>query len=272
MHNHLLKATAAAALVAACFFAPAASAQTFLYRVPTSAHVPAPGATPPTQNGSEEAASGQAPAPKEGDDPSTEACWERVSFPPTKVGQSSLSTLVVQSDGIGTLELGEFRYFGPATQDFTVQSNCPALLAEGSSCTVDVTFHPTAAKTREGTLMFDTNIGGGSTCYVSTTAQAIGYDAANGAVSGFEFQAYEDAGVRYAYVYATVSDGEFRPANNLEETVFWRSPDVVVYENMTSVDSSGRFRTRVLIPASVTSVRMYAKLRNNREFEFVFTP
>jgi hypothetical protein len=44
---------------------------------------------------------------------------------------------------------------------FTQTNNCPASLAAGSSCTIMVTFTPSAAMKQTGTLTITDNAGGG---------------------------------------------------------------------------------------------------------------
>ncbi len=61
---------------------------------------------------------------------------------------SSVQTVTLASTGSTTLNLGSLQVTG----DFAQTNNCPATLAPGSNCTINVTFAPTAAGNRSGTL------------------------------------------------------------------------------------------------------------------------
>jgi hypothetical protein len=80
-------------------------------------------------------------------------------FPPSKdfgsvtVGQSS-STQVLNLTNTGgeVVSLSSVSVKGANQNDFTLHSNCPALLPLNSSCTLSVVFAPTAAGLRQATL------------------------------------------------------------------------------------------------------------------------
>jgi len=61
-------------------------------------------------------------------------------FPGTQVGSSSQGTGVVLSNqGPGDLNIYSISFTSP---DYTQSNNCPATLAVGSSCSINVTFSP----------------------------------------------------------------------------------------------------------------------------------
>jgi hypothetical protein len=66
---------------------------------------------------------------------------------------SAAQDVTLKNTGAGTLTIGSIA----ASGDFQETNNCGSNLASGSTCTVAVTFTPTAAGTRTGTLIFTDN-------------------------------------------------------------------------------------------------------------------
>ncbi len=99
------------------------------------------------------------------------------AFPNTTVGQtSSAQTLVLangRSTAITSVEVN-------AGGDFTNTHNCPATLAAGSSCTINVAFRPTAVGVRSGVLT--AGFSGGSRT-VAMTGQGIAAPQPNPTIS-----------------------------------------------------------------------------------------
>ncbi|HWY22227.1 MAG TPA: FG-GAP-like repeat-containing protein [Candidatus Acidoferrum sp.] len=82
-----------------------------------------------------------------------------LTFAGQLVGTSSPSQIViVTSSGAGAVTFSKFSTSG----DFTQTNNCPATLNPSASCTVFVTFTPTATGTRSGSLVISDNAPGGS--------------------------------------------------------------------------------------------------------------
>jgi hypothetical protein len=74
-------------------------------------------------------------------------------FAAQKVGTSSKpQTVEITSDG-NPLLIGNIR----ASGDFSETENCPASLALGKSCKIQVTFKPTQKGARTGTLTINNN-------------------------------------------------------------------------------------------------------------------
>lgn len=72
-----------------------------------------------------------------------------VPFGPQAVGTSSPAyPLVITNDGPNTMALGALSVTG----DFAASTSCPAKLAAGGVCKINVTFSPKAAGSRSGTL------------------------------------------------------------------------------------------------------------------------
>jgi len=72
-----------------------------------------------------------------------------LTFPSQLVGTSSANQVVTLSNtGNANLTIGSIQ----ATGDFGAANNCPASLAAGSACTINVSFAPTAAGTRSGSV------------------------------------------------------------------------------------------------------------------------
>lgn len=77
-----------------------------------------------------------------------------LSFVSQGVGASSTAqTIVMTNTGGASLNLTSIA----ASGDFAVTNNCGAGLAAGGSCSLSVTFAPTAAGTRTGTIMIASN-------------------------------------------------------------------------------------------------------------------
>jgi hypothetical protein len=66
---------------------------------------------------------------------------------------SAAQTVTLTNTGTATLNVGKIQITG----DFTQTSNCPATLAAGYICTLNVTFTPTVMGTRNGTLTINDN-------------------------------------------------------------------------------------------------------------------
>ena len=80
------------------------------------------------------------------------------------VGTTSAAQIItVKSSGTAALSISGFALSGTAAGDYAQATNCPSganTLAAGSSCTVSVTFTPTARGTRTATLTVSTNATG----------------------------------------------------------------------------------------------------------------
>ena len=77
-----------------------------------------------------------------------------LTFGKVRVGrQSGLASITIANSGNGTLHVGAIAIQGSNPSDFAiVSSSCPAALAPGASCSIEVAFRPTAAGTRTATL------------------------------------------------------------------------------------------------------------------------
>jgi hypothetical protein len=83
-------------------------------------------------------------------------------FPPQKVGTTRPpSNARLTNVGGTTLTFSGFAISGPSATDFTQTNNCGSSLAAGRSCTIAVTFTPTATGSRNASLDISDN-GGGS--------------------------------------------------------------------------------------------------------------
>jgi sugar lactone lactonase YvrE len=102
------------------------------------------------------------------------------SFASQAIGTTS-AVHAITLTGVGPLNISGFSITG----DFAQTNNCPATMTSGSKCTVDVTFTPTAADTRTGTLTISTNglinptitinlTGQGGGTYLSKTSLSFG--------------------------------------------------------------------------------------------------
>ncbi len=81
-----------------------------------------------------------------------------VTFGDQEIGTSSpAQNIKVTNAGSAALDLTGVA----ATGDFAVTNGCPATIAGGASCSVSLTFKPTATGARTGTLSLSDNAGGG---------------------------------------------------------------------------------------------------------------
>lgn len=77
-----------------------------------------------------------------------------LTFPGQQVGTSGAAQMVsLTNSGNAALNITGIQ----ATGDYTQASNCPAQLAPNSSCSINITFSPTVAGTRAGTLSVSDN-------------------------------------------------------------------------------------------------------------------
>jgi len=76
-----------------------------------------------------------------------------VTFPSQKVGTSSTKSFTLHA--IGPLDISGISITGSTA--FTQTNNCPSAPASGSSCTVTITFKPTAKGTVHATFTAKTN-------------------------------------------------------------------------------------------------------------------
>ena len=79
-----------------------------------------------------------------------------LSFGSTAVGATSTSTVTVSNSGSAAVSMASVGVTGP----FSETNNCGTSLAAGASCTVSVTFTPTAAGSASGTLSVNSSAPG----------------------------------------------------------------------------------------------------------------
>ncbi|MGO9268910.1 MAG: choice-of-anchor D domain-containing protein [Terriglobia bacterium] len=90
-----------------------------------------------------------------------------LSFGSQAVGtSSSRQTVTITNKGRSTIRLSQIAITGADARDFSQTSTCGSTLAAGASCTVSITFTPTAVGTRTASLLFSDD-GGGSPQVVS---------------------------------------------------------------------------------------------------------
>jgi RHS repeat-associated protein len=77
---------------------------------------------------------------------------------------SAIQTITVQSTGTAPLGISSIA----ASGDFAQSHNCPASLATGASCTISVTFTPTAAGARSGQVTVATDAGNANVALAGT--------------------------------------------------------------------------------------------------------
>lgn len=94
------------------------------------------------------------------------------TFPPTTVGKSSSKTETLTNVGSNPLSISRISVGGANLSDFSETNNCGSSVAAGATCTLTLTFHPTATGARSAVVSISDN-GGGSpqTISVSGTGQ-----------------------------------------------------------------------------------------------------
>lgn len=91
-------------------------------------------------------------------DPVAQLSARSLTFGTVKVGKSSSSQSVTLSNPGGTaLSITDIAIAGADPNDFTETNTCSASLAPKKSCTISVTFKPTAKKARSATLVITDN-------------------------------------------------------------------------------------------------------------------
>ncbi len=84
-----------------------------------------------------------------------------VTFPNTAIGKSSpVSGVTLFNTGSGTLSISSITITGANAADFSQTNNCGTSQPKGASCTISVTFKPTAAGTRTGAVSVSDNATG----------------------------------------------------------------------------------------------------------------
>jgi hypothetical protein len=97
-----------------------------------------------------------------------------LTFASLAVGSTSAAQAVtLKNTGTAALTLSSIALAGTNPGDFAQTNNCPSSLAINASCTINVTFKPTATGTRSGSLRFTDNASG-SPQSVSLTGTGTG--------------------------------------------------------------------------------------------------
>ncbi|HXJ93989.1 MAG TPA: choice-of-anchor D domain-containing protein [Terriglobia bacterium] len=98
-----------------------------------------------------------------------------LTFTGQDVGTTSpASTVTVTNNGNASLTISGISITGTNGGDFAQTNNCGSSLAAAASCTVQVTFKPTATGTRSGTLTMSDNAVGSASQTVSLTGTGLG--------------------------------------------------------------------------------------------------
>jgi hypothetical protein len=75
-----------------------------------------------------------------------------LGFGPHKLGTTTTKTVILNNQGGAALTITSVTISGAKSKDFSQTNNCGASLAAGNTCTVQVTFKPSATGTRAGIL------------------------------------------------------------------------------------------------------------------------
>jgi archaellum component FlaF (FlaF/FlaG flagellin family) len=109
-----------------------------------------------------------------------------IDYGPQVVGLASTKTVTVTNNGPGPLAVRTAAVTGTNAADWTVSNNrCTALLASGASCTIDISFIPSAVGGRSASLVVtDSSQAGGGTVALSGTGTAAPAGSSQSAGSG----------------------------------------------------------------------------------------
>ena len=88
-------------------------------------------------------------------DPKARLNESSINFGEVKEGQSSTSTITLTSTGVTPLLISNISISG--NSDFSESNLCPSSLNPNTSCTITVTFKPTAKKSESATLEISDN-------------------------------------------------------------------------------------------------------------------
>ena len=82
-----------------------------------------------------------------------------VSFSSTPSGTTSApKALTLKNSGTGTLQISAVAIGGDQAAEFSITNGCSVALAANSTCTISVTFRPTAEGPRAGSLLIKSNV------------------------------------------------------------------------------------------------------------------
>ena len=91
--------------------------------------------------------------------PDMELSTKYVAFGLRKVGTTTTKTVTLNNQGTGPLTISKMTITGTNSKDFTQSNNCGTSLAAGKTCTVTVSFKPSAKGSRTGVLsIYDNDV------------------------------------------------------------------------------------------------------------------
>ena len=106
--------------------------------------------------------------------PSSTLSNSSVNFPPTVIGTSTTPAAVsLANNGPGVLTVSGITINGVANNNFTQTNNCSSV-AVNASCTIYITFAPTATGTQSATVQITSTSTGTNTVTLSGTGVALG--------------------------------------------------------------------------------------------------
>jgi hypothetical protein len=174
-----------------------------------------------------------------------------LSFPPQQVGSSSAAEPVTVIDlGSASLTVSN----ATASGDFSIQNNCSTVSPAGGTCTIQVTFTPTATGTRTGTLTI-TDSSAGSPRSVELTGQGAVKTATVapsnltfasqlvGATSSTQTITVTNPGPLGLQISRVQASGDFSETNNCGTSLGWGASCTV---NVTFTPTAAGSRTGTL--------------------------
>ena len=151
-----------------------------------------------------------------------------VNFSPQSPGTQSA---ILTNTGTSTLTLSGFSITGPAAADFTeAHPTCPAQLAAGANCTINVTFQPNAGGMRAATLEINDSdpsspqslplIGTGTVGPLSPSVTSLAFGNQNvGTVSTSQSITLTNAASNNLDIISIVASGDFAQTNTCPQSL-----------------------------------------------------
>lgn len=158
-----------------------------------------------------------------------------LTFGSTNVGSTSAAQNVsLTNSGPGALSVNSVS----TTGDYAQTNNCNSTLSSGSSCTISVTFKPTAAGTRSGSLTVADNATDGA-----QTASLVGTGASTGGGGGGNISFSGTVAAQGGYAYTadfTSAAGSATATLNVPSGTKWRLDAIDVSANQVMQEKSGK--------------------------------
>jgi uncharacterized protein YjdB len=163
---------------------------------------------------------------------------KKLTFPVTGVGSSSApQTVMLTNVGSVSLSISKVVTGGLNSTDFIPSNGCGSSVAAGASCLISVTFNPTAAGTRKGSLNIYDN-GGGSPQSVALSGSAV--DTTKSLVSISVSPSNPSVALGKTQSFTATGNYSDNSTQDLTTTVTWSSSNTAVATISNSAGTQGQ--------------------------------